>query len=148
LAPFGQIFVGDDSRIPGSSVLLQDVAGVDKFVKQSAKQLDYHRECGTPCFVQIVVCLHQRRMMNNSYSSIYGRFSQSRDDRLQTIRKLGAVCVAGFLDPVVGSDVNKDTLPVYCDPQDPHSMNEQSHIRDGDLVQGSMDKETWKQWLE
>jgi hypothetical protein len=134
--------------ISSSSAMLQDKTGFDKFVKQSSKQQTYHRNCETPCYVQIVVCLQQPRIINNSHTPLYRRLFPSRDDFLQVGRKLGPVRVAGFLDPVVGPDVNRDTLPVYCDPQDPHSMDEQYHIRDGGLVHGRMDQETWNEWLE
>jgi hypothetical protein len=139
--------MGDDSMSLSTSVMLQDKVGFDKFVTQSEMQLNYHRTCETPCHFQIVICLRPELTISNIYTTFVATFARPRDRDIQRIRELG-VCVVGFLDPVVGSDVNRNTLPVYHDPQNPHSMSMQRHLRNGDLVHGKLDQETWNEWLE
>jgi hypothetical protein len=137
----------EDSMPLSTSVMLQDKVGVDKFVKQSEMQLNNHRICETPWHFQIVICLRPELTTSNIDTTFVAAFARPRDRDIQLIRDLG-VCVAGFLDPVVGSDVNSNTLPVYRDPQNRHSMDMQRHMRNGDLVHGKMDQETWNEWLE
>jgi hypothetical protein len=139
--------MGDNSMILSTSVTLQDKVGVDKFVKQSEMQLNNHRTCETSCHFQIVICLPPELTTSNIYTTFVAAFVRPRDRDIRRIRDLG-VCVVAFLDPVVGSDVNRNTLPIYYDPQNPHSMNMQRHMRNGDLVHGKIDQDTWIEWLE